>query len=115
MERERIRDEFSNGIVDSDLHSEEDEFESMVYPAHNTGREAGETGPAAGIPPVAQKEKKKTGRRVLAVILIVLLSAGAGFGGGLAAMYYGQSYLGQVPANNITITRTTESYSEAIA
>lgn len=116
MERERNRDEFSNEILNRDLYDDEDELESMVRPAHNTASEAGETGPAAGISPVVKKEKKKTGRKVMAVILIVLLSAGAGFGGGIAAMYYGQGYLGQVPAGSITINPSDRiNTAEAIA
>ncbi len=111
MERERIRDEFSNGIVDSDLHSEEDEFESMVYPAHNTGREAGETGPAAGIPPVAQKEKKR--REEGSGGDLMFLSADRLWGAD-AAMYMDR-VIWTVTCQQHSITRTTESYSEAIA
>jgi S1-C subfamily serine protease len=116
MERERNRDELSDEILNRNLYDAEDELESIVHPAHNTTNEAGETGPAAGIPPAAPKVKKKTGRKVMAVILIVLLSAGAGFGGGIAAMYYGQGYLGQVPANSITINPSDRiNTAEAIA
>ncbi len=45
-------------------------------------------------PPVPEgKRNPGYGKKIVALLLIVLLSAGAGFGGGLAALYYGQDLL----------------------
>lgn len=64
----------------------------------------------------APKKKNKSGRKVVAVILIALLSAGAGFGGGIAAMYYGQDMLGPTAASSITINPEDKvNTAEAIA
>lgn len=70
--------------------------------------------------PMPMKETKKPkgrGRKVLAVFLIVLLSAGAGFGGGLVAFYYGQTMMGYPSAGNaITIDPNEEiNTAEAVA
>lgn len=118
MERERIREEYADRSISTDDYNAEGEFESIGYSAPEMSRETGETGGGAGIsvPTDAPKRKKKTGRKVLAVIMIVLLSAGAGFGGGIAAMYYGQAYFGQLPVNNITINPNDRiNTAEAIA
>lgn len=97
MEKESIRDEFINESAEM---------------ASKEGADMAQ----AGIPAAVPKKKKKTGRKALAVLLIVLLSAGAGFGGGIAAIYYGQSILGQVPVNNITINPNDKiNTAEAIA
>ncbi len=97
MENEIIRDELTNESV-------------------STAADEGISMATAGIPAVETKKKKKTGRKALAVILIVLLSAGAGFGGGIAAIHYGQILLGQVPVNNITINPNDKiNAAEAIA
>lgn len=70
-----------------------------------------ETGYSAPAP----KKSKKNGRKVIAVILIILISAGAGFGGGIAAIYYGQGIAGQA-ATNITINPSDKiNTAEAIA
>jgi len=70
---------------------------------------------AAGDTAAAPRKSRKTGRKVAAVILIVLLSAGAGFGGGMAALYYGQAAMGQV-SQNITINPDDDiNTAEAIA
>ena len=62
------------------------------------------------------EKKRNRGKKVIAVILVVLLSAGAGFGGGLAALYYGQSILGTSSTNEITIKPDDDiNTAEAIA
>lgn len=105
MERESIRDEFINESVET---ASNESVSMATNESENTA--------AADIPVAVPKKKKKTGRKVLAVILIVLLSAGAGFGGGIAAIYYGQIILGQVPVNNITINPNDKiNTAEAIA
>jgi serine protease Do len=43
-------------------------------------------------PSKKKRKGKPKGRKILSFILIILLSAGAGFGGGVAAMYYGNPY-----------------------
>lgn len=65
---------------------------------------------------VPRKNSKKSGRKIISVLLILLLSAGAGFGGGIAAMYYGQEILGQAAVNDITINPNEDiNTAEAIA
>jgi len=56
-------------------------------------------------------------KKLVSIILIVLLSAGAGFGGGLAALYYGQNLIpGSGPVNDITIkTVGNINTAEAVA
>lgn len=71
-----------------------------------------------GVQAAAPKKSRKNVRKVIAVILIVLVSAGAGFGGGMAAIYYGQSMLGQSAAD-ITIkpddkVNTAEAIAEKV-
>lgn len=61
------------------------------------------------------KKGKRVFRKILSVILIMILAAGAGFGGGLAAIYYGMDFIGQ-PVNNITINPNDKiNTAEAIA
>lgn len=67
---------------------------------------------------ISKKVKKpgNTAKRFLSVILIILLSAGAGFGGGLAAMYYGESFIGPNSVNEIKINPNDDiNTAEAIA
>ncbi|MDD4564464.1 MAG: trypsin-like peptidase domain-containing protein [Eubacteriales bacterium] len=65
---------------------------------------------------INKNARKKSGRKILAVLLIVFLAAGAGFGGGLAAMYYGQSILGPYAVNEIKINPNDDiNTAEAIA
>lgn len=61
--------------------------------------------------------KQKGGRKALSILLIILLSLSAGFGGGLAGVYFGQSYLpGVSEANKITIEPNDEvNTAEAVA
>jgi serine protease Do len=62
------------------------------------------------------KKPGKTANKFLSVILIILLSAGAGFGGGLAAMYYGQTILGLNTVSEIKIHPNDDiNTAEAIA
>lgn len=63
------------------------------------------------------RNRSHLGRKILAVLLIVLLSAGAGFGGGMAALYFGSDLLpGQLERNQITIeTSDSVHTAEAIA
>jgi serine protease Do len=62
------------------------------------------------------KKPGKTANKFLSVILIILLSAGAGFGGGLAAMYYGQTILGLNTVSEIKINPNDDiNTAEAIA
>lgn len=81
------------------------------------GQHAAEAaGAAAGAAVKAPVKKRGVGRKIVAVILILLLSAGAGFGGGLAALYYGQGILGAPSVNEITISPTDKiDTAEAIA
>lgn len=67
----------------------------------------------------APKEKKnqRYELKIVSLLLIVLLSAGAGFGGGLAALYYGQDLLPSTGGNSpIQITGSDSlNTAEAIA
>ncbi len=66
----------------------------------------------------AGKEKagNKPARKILSIILIILLAAGAGYGGGLAAIYYGQSLMVPSAKNEITINPNDDiNTAEAIA
>lgn len=68
-----------------------------------------------GVEAAAPKKSRKKLRKIIAVVLIVLISAGAGFGGGMAAMYYGQGMFGQ-PAGNVNISPNDNvNTAEAIA
>lgn len=68
-----------------------------------------------GAAETAAPKKMKKGKKILAVILIVVLSAGAGFGGGVAAMYYGSGFISG-NAQNITIQPNDKiNTAEAIA
>lgn len=63
-----------------------------------------------------EKVRKKPGRKILSIILIILLAAGAGYGGGLAAIYYGQNMMVPSAANEITINPNDDiNTAEAIA
>ncbi|WP_027399640.1 S1C family serine protease [Anaerovorax odorimutans] len=48
-------------------------------------------------------KRNRNGNKVLAIVLIVFLSLASGFGGGIAAMYFGQNILGNNTSNTITI------------
>lgn len=77
---------------------------------------ANAAGAAAGAAVKKPNQKRSAGRKIIAVILIVLLSAGAGFGGGLAALYFGQDLIGSPASNQITITPSDKiNTAEAIA
>lgn len=69
--------------------------------------------------PMPMKEAKRPkgrGKKVLSVLLIVLLSAGAGFGGGLAAVsYYSQSAMGYPFAGDVITIDPNEEFSTAEA
>jgi S1-C subfamily serine protease len=119
MENNEFREGFSNGIDDDAENQEE-----LTYGASQTGagnswehnppqdnRGAG-SNTAAG---AAAPKKIKKGRKILAIILVVILSAGAGFGGGIAAMYFGPGMIGSV-SQNVTINPNDKiSTAEAIA
>ena len=64
-----------------------------------------------------KKKNGKSGRRLVSILLIVLLSLGAGFGGGIAGVYFGQSFLpGVHGGSEITINPTDEvNTAEAVA
>lgn len=63
---------------------------------------------------VAPKKSKKS-RKLIAILLVILLSAGAGFGGGMAAMYFGSGIIGS-SSQNITINPDEKiNTAEAIA
>lgn len=69
-------------------------------------------------PPVPEgKRNPGYGKKIVALLLIVLLSAGAGFGGGLTALYYGQDLLPSRGGNSpIHITGSDSlNTAEAIA
>ena len=66
-----------------------------------------------------KKFKVKPSRRIISIILIVILSAGAGFGGGLAALYFGSDIMGVNAGNEITINpddkvNTAEAVAEKV-
>lgn len=74
--------------------------------------EAGDNTAAAGA--IAPK-KNKSGRKFLAIVLVIMLSAGAGFGGGIAAMYFGPGIIGST-SQNVTINPDDRiTTAEAIA
>jgi len=100
MENDEFRDEISNG----DYDTENEKITAAGFSA------------TAGVPAAAPKKSKKNGQKVIAVILIVFLSAGAGFGGGIAAMYYyGPGMAGQA-SQEITINPDDDiNTAEAIA
>ena len=100
-----------------DLFGENTETENQVEHSgteYEERQELSGAGKAAGKAP--EKKSNKAGRKVIAVVLVVLLSAGAGFGGGMAALYYGQDMLGQSASSNITIEPDDKvNTAEAIA
>lgn len=58
---------------------------------------------------VNKGKKPGKGRKVIALLLTIILAAGAGFGGGLAALYYGGNFLTGAPIqNDITIKPNDE-------
>lgn len=66
----------------------------------------------------APEKKKKRGafKKILSLILIIAVSAGAGFGGGLAALYYGNPITGANLSNQITINPNDDiNTAEAVA
>ncbi|HWQ79390.1 MAG TPA: trypsin-like peptidase domain-containing protein [Anaerovoracaceae bacterium] len=102
MENDEYRNEYSNESNES-LNGEGIQAGSREYAAPVAGTAA---------PP---KKGKKIFRKILAVILMLVLAAGAGFGGGLAAVYYGQAFIGQ-PVNDVTINPDDKiNTAEAIA
>ncbi len=95
------------------MENEEYREEYRTYDEANMGEAGTEAEDAVPIP----QKKRRKGRTVLSVILIILLSAGAGFGGGLAASmyYFGQGGTGQ-GLQNITINPADNiNTAEAIA
>lgn len=90
--------------MENDIREEEfgEELETENRVEH-TESEIVENQQTVGAKEAPNKTGKKNGRKVVAVVLVVLLSAGAGFGGGIAAMYYGQGILGLSAGNEITI------------
>jgi S1-C subfamily serine protease len=94
MENEEFikNEEFNEGLSNENSNTENDSEENTA-----TAGGTAAVGMAA-----APKKGKKSSRKVIAVILVVLLSAGAGFGGGMAALYFGPGLTGQA-AQNITI------------
>lgn len=97
MEEERTQDSLPESEV---LYSEEPEV--RLYQEEH--------------PPIKVK-KKGIGKRVISVVLIVLLSAGAGFGGGMAALYYGQGiFAPKSTVGDITIDPSEDvNTAEAVA
>ena len=60
-----------------------------------------------------KSKKKNITKKIVSVILIVLLAAGAGFGGGMAALYFGNQTMGY---GDITINPTNDiNTAEAVA
>jgi len=106
---ENMREELFGEKLETENQEEYNETESEPELRPET---AG-AGKAAGEAP--KKKTNKTGKKVIAVVLVVLLSAGAGFGGGMAAIYFGQGMLGTAAAN-ITINPDEKvNTAEAIA
>lgn len=103
MEKEELKDVLYN------------EAGEEVHYKEFYGTEAGVNSAIPGGTKAVSKKSKNTGRKVAAAILIILLSAGAGFGGGMAAIYYGQGLVGQV-SQDITIEPSDDiNTAEAIA
>ncbi|NLP31132.1 MAG: trypsin-like serine protease [Clostridiales bacterium] len=64
-----------------------------------------------------KKKKRGNGRKVLSIILVIIIGAVSGFGGGLAALYYGIDLL-DFPIEQSQINITTQSHidtAEAVA
>lgn len=101
MENERIDSFISD--TDNDESSKKAEYTSEDYTYEVNVK--------------SPKKKTKTIKKMISVLLIILLSAGAGFGGGLAAMYYGQNILPGISASNdITIKPVGDiNIAEAVA
>lgn len=60
--------------------------------------------------------KRKDGKKLIAILLIILLSAGAGFGGGVAAMYFSPGLSSMQGNSNLTIkTESNINTAEAVA
>jgi S1-C subfamily serine protease len=92
MENEEFKEGLTNEYSDTENYSEAN-IEAAAVPASTAAAEG-----TAAVP----KKGAKTNRKVIAAILVILLSAGAGFGGGMAALYFGPGLIGQ-EAQNITI------------
>lgn len=115
MENEEYRD----GVI-SENREERDPYRETGGaggPGGTSGLGAGpfvaETAAAYAAPP---KKRGKGFRKVIAVILVVLLSAGAGFGGGVAAMYfYGSNLPGQAYSDITIKPNDVVNTAEAIA
>lgn len=76
--------------------------------------------PQGEVLPVTKPKKKKGAgklKKLVSLLLIIALSAGAGFGGGIAAMYYGQNLIpGAGITNEITIRPNEQiDTAEAVA
>jgi len=118
MENDDFRNTYSNNYSNYNHGQSGYANESFSREGHE-----GVSGPAASGPYTAYaagvqaqpKKGRKIFRKLLSVILMLVLAAGAGFGGGLAALYYGMDYIGQ-PVNDITINPNDRiNTAEAIA
>lgn len=99
-------EEFREGLSDENLSTKDysEEYSGVDYTV------------ASGGVAQAPKRSRKTGRKAIAVILIVLLSAAAGFGGGIAALYYGPGLVAGQVSQDITINPNDKlNTAEAIA
>ncbi|HZK61267.1 MAG TPA: trypsin-like peptidase domain-containing protein, partial [Anaerovoracaceae bacterium] len=99
---------------DEKFDKEINESESQAKEAENTAT----TFPADSEPAGLKKNRKnkRMAKKIISAILVLLLAAGAGFGGGMAALYFGYQTMGQ---NNITINpkgdvNTAEAVAEKV-
>ena len=62
-----------------------------------------------------KKKKRGNGRKVLSIILVIIIGAVSGFGGGLAALYYGIDLLDFPIEQTNKITTQFTYTAEAVA
>lgn len=63
----------------------------------------------------SKPRKKKKGKKAIAIVLIVILAAGAGFGGGVASMYFTQGFMPGVETSSVLSIKTDSNINTAEA
>ena len=99
---------------DEKFDKEINESESQAKEVENTATTFSADSEPAGLK--KNHKNKRMAKKIISAILVLLLAAGAGFGGGMAALYFGYQTMGQ---NNITINpkgdvNTAEAVAEKV-